>query len=437
MPNPQSPSFSRRFLWRARYWLAAGVLLLAVFAWWHFRQDASPAAKPLITKVEKGNIENTVAAAGSLAPGRSVDVGAQVSGQLESLAVDVGEVVSEGQLLASIDASVQMQRVEASRASLQAQEALLSGRKAALELAEANVKRQKNMLVDRATSQQEVDTAINALMNAQSSMAQLQAQIAQSRAGLASDEAELGYSKIVAPMAGTVVSINVKEGQTLNAAQSAPLVMTIADLTNMTVETDVSEADVGKLKPGMAVYFTTLGNGHRRWYGKLRQILPTPEVTNNVVLYTALFDVENKDGTLLSGMTAQVFFVTSSARDVLTVPMAALSHIRPLDDPSSSEPAAEPAAETPQKPAGYGGNGGYKSRRAMASGAKRQAEVTVIDNKGNKQERTVVIGVSSRVQAEVVSGLQAGEQVVSGIVDPMSGSAGARDGRPMGMRGFR
>lgn len=393
---PRARALFRRHFW----WLLVLAVIGCALMFWQWRGTAAPATKPLLVPVTRGDIENTVAAAGSLAPGRSVEVGAQVSGQLESLAVAVGDVVTEGQLLASIDASVQSQRVAASRASLQAQEALLSGRKAALELAEANVRRQRNMLEDQATSQQELETAVNALVSAQSSFAQLQAQIAQSRASLASDEAELGYSKIYAPIAGTVVSINVKEGQTLNAVQSAPLVMTIADLRKMTVETDVSEADVGKLRPGMPVYFTTLGNGQRRWHGQLRQVLPTPEVTNNVVLYTALFDVDNTDATLLSGMTAQVFFITSAARKVLTVPVAALRNLRP-------------------------------------AGSQRQADVTVMGADGKPQDKTITVGISSRVQAEVVDGLVEGEQVVSGIAEAFGGMAAGRNGPPMGMRGFR
>lgn len=444
MPRLLSPRFYWRLFRNHPWWSSSIFILLAAVVVWQFETKAENKITPLLATVSRGDIENKVAAAGSLQPSNSVEVGAQVSGQLEKLEVEVGDVVEAGQLLASIDASIQIQQVEASRANLQAQEAQLQGRQAALDLAELNVKRQRNMIKDQATSQQELDTAINTLISAQSSLAQLQAQIAQSRASLASAEAELGYSKIYAPMAGTVVSINVKEGQTLNAAQSAPLVMTIADLTTMTVETDVSEADVGKLKPHMPVYFTTLGNGNRRWKGTLRQILPTPEITNNVVLYTALFDVDNHDATLLSGMTAQVFFISSSARDVLTIPVAALNNIRPIERTNSqrdnsqqkegSQTVAAPSNQKQENSTEAENHSRYNSaNKPYQSGThkwpkRRMATVQVVDQQGNSTPRDIVIGITGRVLAEVLSGLEEGEQVVSGIAERVE--PGNNQGRP-------
>ena len=398
MSRTSAPVFSWRRLRSLPVLSALGVPLILLAVWLFWGGESTTQDKPLWVPVVRGDIENTVSAAGSLAPSNSVEVGAQVSGQLQKLLVDVGDVVVEGQHLASIDASVQLQEVEARRASLQALEAQMSGRQAAVQLAEANAKRQQNMIKERATSQQEVDSAINTLVSAQSNLAQLQAQIQQSRASLASSETELGYSKIYAPMAGTVVSITIKEGQTLNASQNAPTVLTLADLTAMTVETDVSEADVNKLRPNMEVYFTTLGGGKRRWYGRLEQILPTPEIVNNVVLYTALFDVDNQDQALLNGMTAQVFFVTSAARDVLTIPVAALRNLTPI-----------------------------------AASQTQRANVTVMRN-GKAEEREVVVGISSRVAAEVLSGLQEGDQVVAGVVQNNKASAPAGGSS---MRGFR
>src|SRR5262249_26227061 len=139
--------------------------------------------------------------------------------------------------------------------------------------------------------------------------------------------------KIYAPMSGTAVAQSAKQGQTLNANQQAPIIVRIADLTTMTVQSHVSEADVSSLKPGMPVYFTTLGNGSKRWYGKLRQIIPTPETVNNVVLYDALFDVDNRDGALMTQMTAQVFFVSAQAKTAVQVPVGALRAARAAPGP--------------------------------------------------------------------------------------------------------
>src|SRR4029079_11536632 len=131
---------------------------------------------------------------------------------------------------------------------------------------------------------------------------------------LRGDEANLNYTKIYAPMSGAVVTENAKQGQTLNANQSAPIVVRIADLSTMTVQSQGSEADVSKLRVSQDVYFTTLGNSSKRWYGKLRQINPTPDVVNNVVLYNALFDVENADRALMKQKTWRVFFVLAEEK---------------------------------------------------------------------------------------------------------------------------
>ena len=159
----------------------------------------------------------------------------------------------------------------------------------------------------------------------------------------------------------------MKEGTTLNATQQSPTVMSIANLSTMTVETQISEADVGKLWIGMDVYFNTSSGGTRRWYSTLRQILPTPTATNNVVTYTGLFDVENGDGALLSGMTTQVYFVTSAARGVLTVPVGALKF---ADAPRGAEGAmaraGAPGSMPPGAPAATGGQATHRACRRTA-----------------------------------------------------------------------
>ncbi|MDH3266364.1 MAG: biotin/lipoyl-binding protein, partial [Gammaproteobacteria bacterium] len=215
-----SPKFTSILRHPLRTALVAALLFAG--AYWAFSGDAEPTTRPLFATVEVGDIENAVTAAGFLQPSTFVDVGAQVSGQLEVLHVEVGDVVAEGDLLAEIDATVQFNRVEASRASLRALEAQLSAREASLKLATANAARQTRLMDDDATTAADFDNATNSLASAQSGLTQLQSQIAQSKASLASDEAQLGYTKIFAPAGGTVVSIDKKEGQTLNANQQTP-----------------------------------------------------------------------------------------------------------------------------------------------------------------------------------------------------------------------
>ena len=432
---------------RKRFISVAILLLLAVAGgyYWFSGQEQEAQDQPLIVTVEIGNIENTVTAAGSLQPFEFVDVGAQVSGQLQKLHIEVGDVVEEGQLLAEIDARVQESRVEASRASIEAQEAQIAARRASLELARANKKRQERLKAADATSDLDYDNAINSLASAEASLIQLEKQIIQSLASLESDETQLEFSRIYAPATGTVVSIEMNEGRTLNANQQAPTILRIADLSTMTVETQISEADISQIKKGMEVYFSTLGGGNRRWYSTVRQILPTPVIENNVVLYTGLFDIDNADGSLLSEMTAQVYFVTSSAQNVPTVPVGALTF---LDGPGQATAGAglaaragvgggqgagsglpegiteEMRARLRERIASGQGFGGGQGRGAGAAGpqagreapARRLASVSVVRDDGSFEEREIMVGVTSRIAAEVISGLELGDKVVAGIL---------------------
>jgi macrolide-specific efflux system membrane fusion protein len=310
----------------------AAVAVLGAGAYGAWRAWAVPSGRagaPATALVERGILEDTVSATGTVQPRDYVDVGTQVSGQVKTLHVEIGDVVKKGDLLAEIDPTVYLAKVDADQAQLANLQAQLIDRQAQLKLAEQKAQRQAN-------------------------------------------QANLGYTKIYAPMAGTVVTQAAKEGQTLNANQQAPIVMRIADLSTMTVVTQVSEADVPRLRLGMRVYFTTLGDQRKRWYGTLRQIYPTPEVVNNVVLFDALFDVPNPDGTLMTQMTTQVFFVVAEAKDAVLAPLSAL--------------------------------------RRTGQG---RGTVNIVDAEGRTQTREVELGVSNRVSVQVLSGLEPGEQVAT------------------------
>lgn len=423
---------------RGKYGLIAGGAIAVVIAGYLYLDGSAEAEvdRPLVATVAIGSIENTISSAGTLKPSTYVDVGAQVSGLLEKLYVDVGDLVEEGQLLAEIDARTQESRVEASRAAIEAQESQILSREALLALAKTNAERQERLKAADATSQLEYDTAISNLASAEAALTQLQKQIVQARASLESEETQLEFTRIYAPIAGTVVSVEMNEGRTLNANQQAPTLLRIADLSTMTVEAEISEADVGSLEKGMNIYFTTLSGGTRRWHGALRQILPTPTIENNVVLYTGLFDVDNSDSSLLPEMTAQVFFITSAARNVLTVPVGALTYSA-SESPAAVVDVSQAAPDTgitegarardPQRPPLNGDNvrepragGGFRGERRPVvtsdSTAPRAATVTVVNSDGTEEQRRVEIGVSSRVTAEVISGLSEGEQVKAGII---------------------
>ena len=208
---------------------------------------------------------------------------------------------------------------------------------------------------------------------AQADVAALAAQMKEAAAAVSTAKSNLGFTRITAPMAGEIVSISLLEGQTLNANQSAPNILRIADLNTVTVWAQVSEADIAHVQVGQAVYFTVLGQT-RRWDGRIRQILPTPELISNVVFFDVLFDIPNADQALKIQMTAQVFIVLAQAKGVLLVPVTAIGN------------AAEGA----------------------------QTTVQVLDAKGVPRPRLITVGIKSEIFAEVKAGLREQEQVVVG-----------------------
>ena len=367
-------TLNRRFTW------IIAVLAVAAGLLWYFWLGADRDGPELVTApIERSHIEDSVTALGTLEPLNYVDVGTQVSGQLDALHVIEGEEVEEGQLLAEIDPTIYLAKVEATEAQLENLRAQLTDREATQVLARLQAERQNNLIKLDATSQEAVEQADASLRSATAQITALKAQIRQLESQLKEARADLGYTRIHAPMSGTVVDQLANQGQTLNANQTAPIIVQIADLSTMTVRTQVSEADITQLEVGMPVWFTTLGQPDVRREGTLRQILPTPEVVNNVVLFNALFDVPNPDGKLLPQMSAQVFFVRAAAKDALSIPVSAL------------QPAGPPSGDV------------------AAQGKRFRVQVLV---NGQPRERIISVGVMTRVSAEVLEGLEEGDEVV-------------------------
>lgn len=420
--DPSSPLAVRRH--RLRWLLAAGglavALLVAYLGWRAWRSAQDPAANMLTASVTRADLEDTITATGTLQPKQFVDVGTQVSGQLKQVLVDVGSVVKARQLLAEIDPSVYLSKADADRAQLGNQAAQLNDRQAQLALAELQLKRQQAMMQDEATTAEALQMAEAGAKSARAQVASVRAQMQQTNSTLRGDEANLSYTKIYAPMAGTVVSLAVKPGQTLNANQQAPVVLRIADLSVMTVQAQVSEADVGKLTIGMDVYFTTLGAANKRYYSTLRQIPPTPTVLNNVVLYDALFDIANSKQALMTQMTAQVFFVLASAKQVLQVPLTALHPAARAPGASAGAgPRHGRAQGAGERQGGGAGDTARAGRPARSDDPRAQfrsghAMVSVVGPNGHVAERAVQVGVMTRVAAEITAGLAEGERVVIG-----------------------
>lgn len=380
------------------------VLLIAVSVGgyrYYTGRDAKTHTKVTIATVTRGDIEEVVTAQGKLEPKDYVDVGVQVSGQIKKLYPQLGDTVKKGDLIAEIDPRTYESKVEADAAQVKTLQAQLAQQGAQVKLAQSQFERQSRLLAQHAVSEDAYDSADTALKVAKAQQDALEAQIEQANSNLAGDKTNLSYTKIYAPMDGTVVIEDAKEGQTLNATQSAPRVVQLASLDTMTVRAQVAEADVMRVKPGGAVYFTTLGSGDRRWTGTVRQVLPTPEVINEVVLYNVLVDVDNRDRQLMTGMSTQMFFVMGSAKGVPLVPVAAL--------------------------------GKHLAREDDATGALYL--VRVPEDGGKRGQKRIRVGLMNRTVAEVKDGLAEGDRVA--IEVPDSGTDGAPSGGGGGRGGMR
>ncbi|GLK71888.1 efflux RND transporter periplasmic adaptor subunit [Ancylobacter dichloromethanicus] len=354
-------------------WLLAAVLL-AGGGYFYYAEGTAPQQAPALqtATVELGDIETNVTAIAKMQPKTYVDVGTQVSGQLRTIHPEVGDLVKKDDLLAEIDPTVYQTRVAGDRASLDNLRAQLAQAEAQLALDKLRNGRAQQLLKNQAGSRDAADAAMATERISEAKIDALKAQIAQTQATLDGDLANLGYTKIYAPMDGTVVSITAREGGTLNANQSAPIVLRIADLQTMTVTAQVAEGDIPRVTVGTPASFSTLGLPDRRWRGTVRQIEPTPTIVNDVVLYNVLIDVPNDDLMLMTDMTAQVFFRLGEAKGVPLVPTPA---VRTARDGTQSVRVL-----TPQGP----------------------------------QERTVKTGLSNRSQTQILEGLEPGETVILG-----------------------
>lgn len=338
----------------------------------------------LITEpVSYGDVENAVLASGQLYPFTLVSVGAQASGQVTSMKVNVGDVVKKGDIIAEIDSKTQNNSLQTAQARLDDSKSQLAAAQASLANAQSSFTRQQTLYQADAGSKADYDNAAAQLKSAQSNVASINAQIAQADIAVKTASVTLGYTAITAPIDGTILAIVTKQGQTVNANQTAPTIVKMGQLDRMTIKAQISEADVIKVKPGMQVYFTVLGDPDKKYFATLRSIDPapvtyatdpdTPSASNasNAIYYYGLFDTDNPDGTLRPSMTAQVSIVLDSARHVLTVPAAAVNRKK---------------------------KGGY--------------EVQVDTGKEKPETRQVKVGINDGTSVQILSGLKEGDKVV-------------------------
>lgn len=348
----------------------------------------------LTAKVARADLVRSVMTTGTLQAQQQVDVGAQVSGQVKLLRVQLGERVQKGQLLAEIDPVLPENALRSAKANLESLEAQRRAVAASLTQADLAYRRQQTMIAHDATSRQDLEAANAQLLALRANLASFDAQISQARTQVDTAEANVEYTKITAPMDGEVVGIVTKQGQTVVASQQAPVILKLANLDTMTVEAEISEADVIRIRSGQTVYFTILGDTAKRHYSKLRAVEPSPQefqtskgskatTSSGPVFYNALFDVPNPDHSLRIGMTAQVTVVLRQAKNALSIPLTALG--------------------------------------------KRNAEgrnpVRVLRQSGDIETVTIGVGVTDRVNVEVLDGLEEGDEVI--IEADADASAGA------------
>ncbi|GGJ78347.1 efflux RND transporter periplasmic adaptor subunit [Pseudomonas matsuisoli] len=377
---------------RPRYLIIA-LLVLAAGGYAAFRTfSTSPTAGLLTAEVREGNIEQTVVATGALEAFQQVSVGAQVSGQIKSLAVDFGDQVKKGDLIAEIDSLTQQNNLANAKAALANIKAQRAAGVATLKQSELAFVRQKKMLSQNASSREDYEVAEANLNTAKAQIAAYDAQIEQAQIEVNTAQVNLGYTRITAPIDGTVVGVVVKEGQTVNSAQSAPTIVKVAQLDRMTVKAEISEADVVRLKPGLPVYFTILGEPDKRYEATLRTIQPAPDSINDndstssssssssssstdtAVYYIAVFDVPNEDGKLRISMTTEVNIVLDRAQSVPTIPASAL---------------------------------GTANRDGSYS-------VQVLGKDGTVSARQIRTGLEDSINVQVTEGLENGERIVLG-----------------------
>ena len=383
------------------WWIAFSVAVLVLAGWLIYSTFlAKPETPPLITAaVQRGDLEDSVLAAGTIQASNLVNVGAQVSGQVQKLYVKVGDQVQVGQRIADIDAVTQRNNLRDAEAAVASARAQKVAKQAVLDKAQTEYNRQKYMYDRDAASKADYDAARQALTTARADLNSADATIAQYNVRVQTAQANVGYTRITSPSAGTVVAIVTDEGQTVNANQTAPTIVKVAQLDTMTIQAQISEADVPRVQPGMPAYFTILGEPDKRYSASLRSIEPGPidmetyggsatsSSNTSAVYYNGLLDAPNPDGKLRIQMTAQVSIVLAEAKNALLVPAGALGK----REPGSKEPV-------------------YTVR--VASGEKGKETI---------EQRKVRVGLNNRVQAEVLDGLKEGELVVVG--DSSAGGA--------------
>lgn len=381
MKNLLSRRVSQR---KSFYALVVLVLILLAGGAWGLRSMLTGSVVPQISQaIDRGDIEKTVLATGILKPSVQVNVGAQVNGQLKKLYVRAGDRVTKGQLLAEIDPTLQQSELRKSEAELDSAIAQKQASLFNLTQYQLELKRQRQMDRDGAGTKSSLEQAQARVDTQKAQIKVNEAQIVQAQMALETAKANLGYTRILAPMDGQVLGIVTKEGQTVVSSQTAPTILVLANVDTMTVQTRISETDILKVHPGQPLTFYVVADPKHRYQSVMGTLQDAPDDAlqdegtrgqpqqSSAVYYNGVFSIPNPDHLLRTAMTAQVFIVTEQAKNVLRLPVMALG--QPLND---------------------------------------DLYVVQVVNGKTTEKRLVRVGINDRQFVEVKEGLSEGEHVV-------------------------
>lgn len=373
---------------KKRFFILLGLLIAAGAAYYFFSSNSKQETTYLTESVTRGNVEKTVVASGSVESVNEVDVGAQASGKITKLYVKLGQEIKKGEMIADIDSTTQINTLNTKKAALVSYQAQLKAKKTAYDVALSSYNRLSKLYMQKATSLDSVNTAKSTLDNAKAEMEVIEANIKQAEIEVNTAETNVGYTKITAPMDGTVISVPVSEGQTVNANQTTPTIVTIADLSKMKIKPEISEGDITKVKAGQEVSFTILSDSQTVYHSVIDSVDPanttitdssstssstnssSSSSTTSAIYYYANVLIDNPDRTLRIGMTTENNIKIANAKDVLLVSNMA---IQKLDGKSF---------------------------------------VNVLNDKNQPEPREVETGVQNDFQTEIKSGLNEGEKVI-------------------------
>jgi len=406
----------RRWLGRALALMALAAVAAAFFVW--RARVSKPATESYVSSpVEHGDLRETVTATGTLSPLDAVQVGAEVTGRVLKVNVDVNDRVTAGQILVEIDQEQLTARVEESQAQLRSAEASVKNARASVKEAELKAQRLRELGKRGLASAQELESAEATLERAKAQVGSAAAQVTVARAGLKSTKTSQSKASIKSPIDGIVLARSVEPGQTVTAGFQTPVLFTLArDITQMRLLVDVDEADVGKVKDGQPATFVVDAYPRRQFQSKVVRLNNLPKSGTTVITYEGLLTVDNSERLLRPGMTATATVVTREVQGVLTVPNAAL-RFRPTSATGSQRGGGIPMPGFGRPPGMGGGPRPAGSAGPGGAGQKRGAAVYLL-REGQPARVAVEVGVSDGKRTEIRSSeLAAGSEVITDVAE--------------------